>query len=65
MPDDPIVAALLDTQRRLAAARAEVEQERRRRHWAEQQLDQANQLIADQTQLIDELGARPAKEIAA
>ena len=65
MPDDPILAALRDTQQRLAATLAEAEQERRRRHRAEQRLDQAHRLIAAQTRLVDDLGARPASEAAA
>lgn len=62
---DPILDALKDTQRRLTAAIADCEQERRRRHRAEQLLDSAHRLIADQHQLIEDLGGQPARQVAA
>lgn len=55
---DPILAALADTQRRLAAAKADAENQRRLRHHTEQLLDQAHHLIADQHRQIENL-ARP------
>lgn len=36
-----------------------------RAHRLEQQLDQAHQIIAEQTMLIETLGGRPAREAAA
>lgn len=63
MPD-PILAALSDTQHRLAAAIAETENERLRRHQVEQLLDSAHELIADQHRLIETLGGQLARGAA-
>lgn len=64
MPNpDPVLAALRDTQQRLSTAYAETEQERLRRHRAEQRLDQAHRMLSRQVELIENLGGRPAREV--
>ncbi|MCD2263273.1 hypothetical protein K3888_11245 [Dietzia aurantiaca] len=62
---NPVLVALADTQRRLAAAVADAEQERLRRHRTEQLLASAQDMIADQHRLIEDLGGRPARPVAA
>ena len=62
---DPILEALADTQHRLKLALSEVESERRQRHHVEQLLDGAHEMLAQQHQLIELLGSRPAGRVAA
>lgn len=58
---DPVLTALADTQRRLAAALDDVHRESIQRHRVERLLDSAHRMIADQHQLIEDLGGRPAE----